>query len=416
MDKKIEEKRWSLKRILLVGGTVILFSFFAFSVYKDTGVSRLNVDRDRVLLDTIERGVFHEFITVSGIVEPIRTVFIDAVEGGRIEELLVEDGTMVEESEAILRLSNDELKREYFNLEAQLVTQINQIRSISIVHEQQSLNLKEQALDANYQITQLSKRYDRNKDLYQDEIISEVDWEQIEDEFEYQRRRRDMLRLSMEKDSLSSAFQKTQMETTVDLMKRNLTFAKESLENLLVRSPLSGQLSSFDWDIGQLISRGQKIAQVDDLTSFKIRAQVDEYYISRIFVNQTGSFMFDDEQYALRIKKIYPDVVNGTFAVDLIFDGDRPQAIKRGQSLTIKLALSNEIEANLLARGSFYQITGGNWVYLVDPEKQIAYKKEIKINKQNPEFFEVEKGLNPGDIVIVSSYDNYGNRDEIVFK
>lgn len=206
------------------------------------------------------------------------------------------------------------------------------------------------------------------------------------------------------------------MESTVDLMERNLDFAKRSLDNLIVRAPIDGQLSALDTEVGQLISRGENIAQIDDLSSYKIRARIDEFYISRIFTGQEGSFTFDNTNYTLQIKKIYPDVTNGSFEVDLVFTSEIPKAIKRGQTLSIKLALSNETQAMLLARGSFYQTTGGNWVYLIDPSTKTAYKKEIKIGKQNPNYYEVLQGLNAGDIVITSSYENFGDKDELVLK
>ncbi|HHH49578.1 MAG TPA: HlyD family efflux transporter periplasmic adaptor subunit [Saprospiraceae bacterium] len=416
MDKKIEKKGWSLQKIILIVAAIGAVSFLLSNIYRDAGVSRLNVKTERLLIDTVQRGVFQEFIPVSGVVQPIKTVFLDAIEGGRVEEKLVEDGAMIVKGQPIIKLSNDDLHRSYLNLEGQLINQINQIRNLSIVKEQQSLNLKEQTLDTDYRIAQLSKRVRRNKSLYADKIISQVEWEAADDEYTYLLNRRKMLKLSIEKDSLSNIIQDEQMEATVDLMKRNLDFAKRSLDNLIVKAPFAGQLSSLTTEVGQLINKGSTIGQIDDLSNFKLRTRIDEFYISRIFTGQTGSFQFDGKTFHLQIKKIYPAVRNGTFEVDMVFTGTTPTSIKRGQTVSIKLALSNETEAMLLARGSFYSTTGGNWVYVINPNNNTAYKKEVKIGKQNPNYYEVLQGLEIGDIVITSSYDNFGDKDELVLK
>ena len=416
MDKKIEKKGWSLQKIILIVAAIGAVSFLLSNIYRDAGVSRLNVETERLLIDTVQRGVFQEFIPVSGVVQPIKTVFLDAIEGGRVEEKLVEDGAMIVKGQPIIKLSNDDLHRSYLNLEGQLINQINQIRNLSIVKEQQSLNLKEQTLDTDYRIAQLSKRVRRNKSLYADKIISQVEWEAADDEYTYLLNRRKMLKLSIEKDSLSNIIQDEQMEATVDLMKRNLDFAKRSLDNLIVKAPFAGQLSSLTTEVGQLINKGSTIGQIDDLSNFKLRTRIDEFYISRIFTGQTGSFQFDGKTFHLQIKKIYPAVRNGTFEVDMVFTGTTPTSIKRGQTVSIKLALSNETEAMLLARGSFYSTTGGNWVYVINPNNNTAYKKEVKIGKQNPNYYEVLQGLEIGDIVITSSYDNFGDKDELVLK
>jgi len=209
--------------------------------------------------------------------------------------------------------------------------------------------------------------------------------------------------------------QQNQMTTTLDLMKRNLDFAKGSLDNLTIKAPISGQISSLDSEIGQLINRGERIAQIDLLDNFKIRAQIDEYYISRIFPNQQGSFVMDGQTFMLTVNKIYPEVTNGTFEVDMLFVGQQPGNIKRGQSISLKLSLSDETQATLLAKGGFYQTTGGNWVYVID-DSGVARRRDIRVGRQNPNYYEVLEGLDDGDIVIVSSYENFGDKDELVLK
>ncbi len=418
MDRKIEKKTWTWQRILLIvagiGFIALIISMVKTGI--GGGASRLNVQRERLLTDTINQGVFKEYITLFGVVEPIKTVYLDAVEGGRVEEVFLENGSLVESGQPILRLSNTDLELSVLNQEAQIVTQVNNIRQTSILMDQQSLNYREQALDVQYRIDQLEKQFKRNESLYRDSVISQVDFEQTEDEYEHLLRRTKLMKATIEKDSLFQVMQKGQLETTLDLMKRNLEFARNSLENLTIKAPISGQVSSLDNEIGQLINRGDRIAQIDILDDFKIRARIDEFYISRIFPQQEGNFTMDGQEFTLRIQKIYPEVTNGSFEVDLIFVGDRPANIKRGQTISLKLSLSDEKEAMLLAKGGFFQTTGGNWVYVLDPNGEIARKRRIRVGNQNPNYYEVIEGLQPGEIVIVSSYENFGDKDELVLK
>ena len=416
MDKKIDKKGLPWQKILLylvIGGGAI---YFLSTIYKDAGTSRLNVETERLLIDTVSNGIFQEFIPVTGVVQPIKTVFIDAVEGGSVEEKFVEDGAFVEKGQRILQLSNPDLQLNYINQEANIVSQINQIRTLSIQMEQQSLNLREQALDVEFRLDLLSKQTARNSQLYGDNVIAQVDFEETQDEYEHLQRRQKMLGQTISKDSTFQVLQQQQMETSLNLMKKNLAFSQKSLDNLTVRAPIAGQLSGLEKELGELISEGENIAQIDDLRNFKIRARIDEFYISRIFMDQEGSFRFANKVYNLRIKKIYPQVTNGAFEVDMVFIGDVPEGIKRGQTVSIKLQLSAEQEALLLARGSFFSKTGGNWVYVIDPATGNAQKRNIKIGKQNPNYYEVLEGLLEGDIVITSSYDNFGDKDELVLE
>ncbi|NND08499.1 MAG: HlyD family efflux transporter periplasmic adaptor subunit [Saprospiraceae bacterium] len=416
MDRKIENKGWNWRRwvpMILIGA---LLAYFGINIYQDSGTSRLNVQQERLLLDTVERGIFQEFIPVTGVVLPIRTVLIGAVEGGRVEGKLVEDGVILKAGQKILELSNPDLQLNYLNQEANIVAQINQTRSNTLLMEQQSLNLKETALTVDFQIDLLSKRVARNKSLYKDGVIPEVEFQETEDELEHFLRRRDLLRQTIKRDSASAVLQQDQMENSLDLMKRNLEIAKKSLENLIVRAPIDGQLSGLTAELGELIIESSQIAQIDDLSNFKIRVQIDEFYIARIFTGQNGSFQFAGKTYELTIQKIFPQVLNGAFAADMLFTGQTPEGIKRGQTLSVKLALSVQEEALLLARGGFYQTTGGNWVYVVDGDAGTAHKRNIKINRQSLNHYEITGGLEPGDVVITSSYDNFGDNDELVLK
>lgn len=416
MDRKIEKKTWTWQRLTLIGGGLALATVLIASIYRDAGTSRLNVEKERLLLDTVEQGVFKEYITLFGVVEPIKTVYLDAIEGGRVEEVFVENGSMVKKGQDILRLSNLELQLNVLNQEAQIVNQINDIRQTSILMDQQSLSLKDQALDVQFRMDLIAKRNRRNQDLYTDKVISQVEFEDTRDEFEHLKRRQLLLANTIEKDSLFQVMQANQMSSTLDLMQRNLNFARNSLDNLTIKAPIDGQISSLDTEVGQLIIRGNRIAQIDVLEQFKIRANIDEFYINRIFPQQEGTFLMEGQTYTLRINKIYPEVTNGSFAVDLIFVGDRPERIKRGQTISLKLSLSDDTQAMLLAKGGYYQSTGGNWVYVLDPAAGIARKRNITVGRQNPNYYELIEGLQPGEIVIVSSYENYGDKEELVLK
>lgn len=416
MDRKIKKKKFTWQRITIIVVVLAALGYFTMNVYQNAGVSKLNVVTDRLLLDTIKTGVFQEYIPVTGVVMPIKTVFIDAIEGGRIEERVVEDGTMVKKGQEIIKLSNPDLLLSALNQEANVISQINQIRTTSLLMEQQSLNLQEQALNVEYQIDLTEKRLARNRKLAKDKVIAPVELEEMEVEFENFLRRQKLLRATIRKDSSYQELQKTQMESSLDLMERNLKITRQSLDNLIIRAPIDGQISGLNLEVGELVSTGENIATLDDLNNFKIQVRVDEFYISRVFLDQEGSFEFAGKRYFMKIKKIYPQVTNGAFLVDMVFTDAVPEGIKRGQSVSVKLQLSAEKESQLLARGGFYQTTGGNWVYTIDPSSGNAIRRDIRLGNQNPNYYEVLDGLNNGEVVIVSSYENFGDKDVLVLK
>jgi HlyD family secretion protein len=416
MDEIIKKKNKTLQRILIGTLAVALLGWMAFSFYKSAGTSKLNVESSRILTHTVEEGIFQEFIPVTGVVQPIKTVIVAAVEGGRIEEKYLEDGANVLSGTPILRLSNSDLQLSYLNQEGNIIAQINQIRNMNLLQEQQSLNLRESALEAEYRLDLLKRKVKRDHALFVSNAIAKVDYEDLESEYNNLLKRNELLRKSIEKDSLSAIIQLDQMKNALDLMKRNLDISKNNLENLIVKAPIKGQLSGLAFEVGELIPQGAQIGQIDDLSNFKIRVQIDEFYISRVFPEQEGSFNFANEDYQLRIAKIYPQVVNGSFEVDMYFVNKVPDGIRRGQTLTVKLELSAEQQAILVKRGGFYQSTGGNWIYILSPDGAKATKREIRIGRQNPNYYEVLEGLQPGEVVITSGYENYGDKDELILR
>lgn len=416
MDRKIEKKKWSWSRVTLIVVIIAAVGFAIWNFQRSSGGTKLNVQTERLLFDTVRQDIFQEFIPVTGVALPIKTVLIGAVEGGRVEQKHVEDGALVKAGQPILQLSNPDLQLNYLNQEANIVAQINQIRNTSLMMEQQSLNLRETALNVEFQIDLMSKRVSRNKSLYGDGVIAEVEFQETEDEFEHLKRRKDLLYATIRKDSMSTELQQQQMQNSLDLMERNLEIARQSLDNLVVRAPIDGQISGLTSELGELIVEGAQIAQLDDLSAFKIRVRIDEFYISRVFTGQTGSFEFANQSYALEIIKIFPQVTNGAFEADMIFTGAAPSAIKRGQTVSVRLQLSAQEEALLVEKGGYYQTTGGNWVYVVEPGGAIARRRDIRVGRQNPNYYEITGGLQPGDVVITSSYENFGNKDELILK
>jgi len=343
-------------------------------------------------------------------------VVIAAVEGGRVEEKFVEDGAMLKSGQLILRLSNPDLQLSYLNQEADIINQISQIQNMSLLRDQQSLNLRESALDVEYRIDLLSKRLKRTRSLARDGVVAPVELQEMEDEYNNLVRRKALLLKTIEKDSLSGLIQTRQMDNSLDLMRRNLDIAKQNLDNLLVKAPIEGQLSGLSAELGESVQEGIQLAQIDDLSAYKVRVRIDEFYISRIYPEQKGFFIFAGKTYELKIAKIYPQVANGAFEADMAFTGPFPAAIKRGQTLSVNLELSAEQEALLISRSSFYQSTNGKWVYVLNPGGQTAVKRAIRLGRQNPSYYEVLEGLNAGEVVIVSGYEDFGEKDILQIK
>ena len=414
MDRQIEHKRVSWGKLFIGIIAIGVVGLFIQSIYQHTNTDRLSIKGNQLSMDTAEVKTFKEYLSLFGTVEPLKTVYIDAVQGGKIEQILLEDGSMVEAGEQIMNLTNLDLQLSVLNQEAQIVNQINTIRNTSILMEQQSLALREQALDVDFQLDLLRKRTHRNKALYNGQAISEVEYLETQDEFNHLQRRQKLLRATIEKDSLFNMMQQQQMETTLELMNRNLLISQNSLKNLTVTAPVSGQMSGMSAEVGQLIRPGERIAQIDDLSAFRIQASVDEYYINRVFPGQEASFKMGNKSYTLILKKVYPDVQDGFFKIDLLFQGDRPKTIKRGQSIPLRLSLSDAAQRLQIAKGPYYQETGGQWIYVLSEDGSKAQKRTIVMGRQNPRYYEILEGLEPGEVVITSSYDTYKKRDELL--
>ena len=416
MDRKIEKKNWPLKRIIIysISG---LFAFLVFYnlLFGDKS-SKYNVDSEKITVSTVAKGPFQEFIPVTGNVIPIKTVYLDAIEGGRVEKKFLEAGSMVNVGDEILLLGNTNLMMDIMFREAEFYEQSNNLRNTRLAMEQNRLALKSQMIQLDYEIQRLKRDDDRGQEMLSSNLISKQEYERITDEYTFNIKRRDLALESYKQDSLFRKIQIQQLEASISRMENNLKLVKTKLENLTIKAPVSGQLTSLNAEIGESKSRGERLGQVDVLDGFKVRAGIDEHYLSRINIGLDGQFDFAGKTYKLVTKKIYPEIRQGRFDIDLVFEGEEPQGIRRGQTLHIRLALGDLEEAILLARGGFYQKTGGQWVYLIDENGSFAEKHRIRLGRQNPQMFEVLEGLEPGQKVVTSSYDSFGDNEKLILE
>ncbi len=416
MDRVIEQKRWSTKRLLTIGGIVAIVGLIASSVYFTSGKSKLNVDTERISINEIKKGTFQEFIPVNGVVLPVTSIYLDAMEGGRVEEKFVEDGAMMKKDQPILRLANTDLELQLANQETQVFNVLTQMQISKNNADQNSINRQNQDADVDNALKEAERVYALNQKLHDQKIIGEQEFQSSKNLYEYQMRRKKLTVQIMKTDAVSMKQQLDQMGESFAQMKKTLALMRKKVGDLIVRAPVDGQLTSLDAEIGENKNKGQRLGQLDVTTGFKVRVEIDEHYISRIFIGLMGNCELASKTYKLKIKKVYTQVTNGRFQVDMEFVDAAPESIRRGQTLQIRLALSDETQALLLAKGGFYQQTGGNWIFKVSENGSVAYKVDIQLGRQNPEFYEVLQGLKPGDKVVTSSYENYGTMQELVLK
>jgi len=420
MDRPIKKNKWTLRRVSAIIGGLLFLSFTLYGFLKDRGVSRLHVEVEKLTIAQVARGPFREFVPVRGAVEPIRTVYFGALEGGRVEEVLVEEGALVKEGEPIMRLLNEDLELQVLNQETPLQEQLDQLRNARLQMEQKLLQSRQRLLDVEFQLQQKQRIYDRYASFSEKDLVAvmpRADFEKLRDDYTYYKRLREITLEKLGQDSLLANMQVEQMHATVTRTQRNVDIVRKRLDKLVVRAPVTGQLTVMEEaEVGTEKARGERLGQVDVLDGFKVRAEIDEFYIERIARGLGGEFDLGDERYDLEVVKVYPEVKGGRFEIDLEFMGAPPEGIRRGQTLHIRLFLDAVGEAILLARGGFYQKTGGNWVYVLDADGQRASKRAIRIGRQNPRFFEVLEGLVPGEKVITSSYDNFGDMDVLLLE
>ena len=414
MDRQIKTNKWTFKRLSLLGGGFLLASLLV-SLVVNTNGSTFVTDADRVSLGSVTFGPFQDIVPVTGTIEPIRILYLDAIEGGRVEEVFVEEGAMVVEGQPLLRLTNTTLMLDFMNRETQIIEQVNNLRNTRITMELNERDINAQLLDIDYDLGRIKRQFVVDTALFKAEAIASLDYENSKENFHYLQSKKNMLVASNRNDSLYRRQQMVRIDHSIELMERNLEAIRKNLENLTVKAPISGQLTSFDAEIGETKTRGENLGRIDMLDGYRVRSFVDEHYISRVKTGQKGAFTLSGNQLELSITKVLPEVSNGQFEVELEFADTVPTNIHRGQSLQIKLAMSHQTEATLLPRGGFYNSTGGNWVFVVNDDGE-AVKRNVKLGRQNPTHIEVIEGLQAGDRVIVSSYNGFEDVDKVILK
>lgn len=393
-----------------VGGVLILAVAFWSSSFT---TSRVRVDLAKVTIGTVSKGMFREFIPVTGTVQPIQTVFLDALEGGTVKQRFVEDGHMVKAGDPIIELSNPQLHMDAINREAQLLDQQNNLRNTRLAMDQQTTRLHDELLNLDKELKRLERDGRVDERLVKDSLLATNTFLSNKENLEYMREKRKLLAQNVRSDSLFRLSQVGQIASSLELIAQNLLFLRENLQNLVVKAPIDGQLSGLNVELGQTKQRGERIAQIDVLESFKVRARIPEHYVSRISIGLRGTFIHAGKEHAITIFKIYPEVSNGEFDVDLRFTGPPPEGIRRGQTFQVRLQLSEDMEAVMLPRGPFFQDSGGQWVYALDATGK-ATRREVKLGRQNPDMYEVLDGLQPGDRVVTSRYTAFNNADELI--
>jgi HlyD family secretion protein len=416
MDKVIEKKKGIRPKHIIWGVGVLVIGFLLYKVmFAETG-STFRAEKDKLTISNVEDGLFNDYITVIGQVEPITTIYLDAIEGGQVEERFIEEGTMVEKGDVILRLENRQLYQTILNSEASLAEKENYLRNTRINFETELIQSRKNLLDNRYRLNRKKRTFEQNKTLFNDELISKEDYLQAQEDFEYESNMLEINKVKSKNDSLIRVTSMQSLETDLAKMRQMLVLVRERLDNLNVKAPVDGQLGMLDAEIGQRINEGQRIGQINVLENFKISALIDEHYIDRVIRELPATLDRNGISFKLEVRKVYPEVRNGQFQIDLVFDGTSPDNIRTGQTYHIKLELGEAGKAVLLPRGGFFQSTGGQWVFVLNEDGTEATKRNIKIGKQNPQYYEVLEGLNAGEKVITSGYEMFGTNDRITFK
>jgi HlyD family secretion protein len=416
VDRVVKKKKWGRKRILTITGIAALVLLIAASYYYTSGKSKLNVDQERITISEVKKGPFQETIPVNGVVLPITSIYLDAVEGGRVEEKFVEDGAIVKKDQPILRLSNTDIELSLVNQQTSVYNLLTQMQIARNAAQQNTTSKLNQMTDVESQLKEAERIYKLDKDLYAQKVIGLQEYKKAENDYNYYVQKKKLTEQLLNQDSASNAQQVSQAKQSYQGSQTALNVMRKKVGDLIVRAPIDGQLTSLDAEIGQNKNKGERLGQIDVLSGFKVRADIDEHYLSRIITGLYGVFTFANKDYKLVIKKVLTTITNGRFQVDMEFVGEVPQGIRRGQTLQIRLAFSDEVEAVQVAKGGFYQQTGGNWIFKVSDDGRTAYKVDIQLGRQNPDYYEVLSGLKPGDKVVTSSYENYGDMQELVLK
>ena len=418
MDKVIEKKKGVAvaftKKALPYWFGALFGAFILWLVLRDDA-STLRVNADTLSISEVRSGEFNDYIRISGQVQPMTTIQISPQEGGIVQEILIEEGSKVKAGDEILRMSNDNLDLQILNSEAELAEKENLLRNTMISMEQQRLSVQQEKLQLQIEVKRLKRKYEQSKALYEEKLIAREEYLMAEEDYQIAAGRLELVKERATQDSLYRSVEIKQMQESLDNMRLNMQMIRKRKDNLTIKSPIDGELGLLEVVLGQSIASGMKIGQINDLDSYKIEAQIDEHYIDRVSAGLEARFERQNETFEAVIRKVYPEVREGKFKADFRFNGEQPANIRTGQTYYLNLQLGQPESAVLIPRGTFYQKTGGKWIYVVSPEGGKAVKREIRIGRQNPQFYEVLEGLEPGEKVITSGYDNFGDNEVLVF-
>jgi HlyD family secretion protein len=415
LDKPIKKRFWTPGRVVLIICFLAIVASLAYLFASRSGKSRLEVDSSRMTFSKIGYGEFREYYPFDAKVEPVTSVYLDVESGGRVDEVFAEAGKFVKKGDLILRFSNAQLQRNSIDTESRLLETLDNQRNSQFNREQNALILKDTLLEVNYEIIKLEDKYRRNNALEGAGLLSEEEYRTVKDELEYQRHKRDLLEERIRQENLLSQTQLEQANKSIKRLNVSLDLLAKTVESLEVRAPISGYLSSIDAEVGQNIASGQRIGQIDILDKLKLRAGIDQYYVGKVAVGTKGNFTLEGVTYGVEVQKIYPEVKDDKLTVDLLFAGEMPSNIKRGQTVTVELDFSESGKSLVVSKGGFYNQTNGRWVYLLSDDRRSASRANIRTGRQNPRDVEVLEGLREGDWIITSGYDSFNEVDTLVF-
>lgn len=414
MDIKLEKKKGLRPKHYGYIALGLLILFAGYQLIFASSVSTFRTEKDKLSIAEVSEGKFDDYITINGNVAPIATIYMDAYEGGRVTEKLIEEGAMVKKGDIILKLENMNLYEQILASESNLALKQNDLRSTKLTFDSRQVEGRRSLATASTDLQRLKRNYEQNKALYDEELISREEYQLSKENYELSKKQYDIVKTQTENDDQLRETSLKGLDADLERMQKTLGMVYQRLDHLNVRAPANGQLGFLDAEIGQSIQQGERIGQINVLTDYKIEATIDEHYIDRVVRDLSAVLDRNGEEYPLRLRKVYPEVRNGKFKVDLVFTDDRPLTIRTGQSYNIKLQLGESSDAMLLPKGSFFQSTGGQWIFVVGPDGEEAIKRDIRIGKQNSRYYEVLEGLQPGEKVITSNYDSFGEAERIV--
>lgn len=416
MDIQLEKKKGIRKKHLpyIAAGTGII-ALVIWLIAGDHN-KRMNTDKQALIIEEVTRGEFNDYIRVSGQVEPINIIQLSAIEGGVVDQKLVEEGAEVHQGEVIVRLKNTMLNLNILDSEAQLAEKQNFLRNTQVTMEQERLSLKKERLQLDLDVARKQRKYEQYQQLSKDKLVAREDYLQAREDYEFAVNSRKLVVERQKQDSIYRGIQVKQMEESLKNMRENLMLVRQRVDNLNIKAPVDGQLGLLDVEIGQSVASGTRIGQISVMSDFKIQAMIDEHYIDKVRTGLSANFERQDKNFALRVRKVYPEVRDKQFKTDFVFAGERPDNIRAGQTYYISLQLGQPTTAVLIPRGSFYQTTGGQWIFVVSKDGKTATRRNISIGRQNPLYYEVLSGLQPGEKVITSGYENYSENQELMLQ